>query len=114
MTLKNAEIDMTLNPDVIDVIHRRAAHPSVIPGKAQRFDQVDSYAHTCAQPQHSTNVLGNFGFKQGDAHGTLLAPMPAALQVLDRRYGGLPIAAKALLSAQRFVMNVGTFTASGM
>ncbi len=53
---------------MIDVIHRRPANPAVIPCEPQRLDQIDICPKTSRKAQNSTNISGDFRFKQSNTH----------------------------------------------
>jgi hypothetical protein len=54
---------MACNGDVIDIVHRRSANPSIIPLEPQRLDQVHSRAEAGAQPQNGADISGNLRFE---------------------------------------------------
>ena len=67
-----AQLLMAGDLDMVDIVHRRAPHPPVIPGEAHRLDQVHPRAQAGPEPQHRTDVARDLGLEQGDADRAFL------------------------------------------
>jgi ubiquinol-cytochrome c reductase iron-sulfur subunit len=83
--------------DMVDVVHRGAAHASIVPAKSQRFDQIDSDAKAGAKPHYGTDILCDFRFEEGNPHGEADADKASDVQV--RAIRPLALAERAAISA---------------
>jgi hypothetical protein len=54
--------------NMVDIVHRRAAYPAIVPLETEGFDQVHWDAETGAEPKHGADILGNLRLVQGDPH----------------------------------------------
>ena len=94
---------MARNEDMVNIVHRRATHPLVVPGESHRFDQVDRYAHAGAEPHDRPDIAGDLRFKEGDAHdgGRLGKRCPRCKPAAsDRQFRHLQLAVEALSARQ--------------
>jgi hypothetical protein len=67
------EVGMPCNGDVVDIVHRCAAYPTIVPLKAHRFDQVHRGSEAGAKPQNGTYVSRYLRFEKSNSHWRCVA-----------------------------------------
>jgi hypothetical protein len=58
--------------DMIDIIHRRPPNPLVVPGEAERLDEVNGDPHAGSEPHYGADIAGDFRLKKAKPHAVAI------------------------------------------